>query len=107
MGRCPERLILSPDSQRSLDRAALTLAQARELASDRLVTIGCHCVTHQRLSLMTEEEARLEMEQGRQTLETWLDVEVRHLAYPYGRSDACGTREFALAKQVGFKTAVT
>jgi peptidoglycan/xylan/chitin deacetylase (PgdA/CDA1 family) len=95
------------DSQRSLDRAALTLAQARELASDPLVTIGCHCVTHQRLSLMTEAEARLEMEHGRQTLETWFDVEVRHLAYPYGRSDACGTREFALAKQAGFKTAVT
>jgi peptidoglycan/xylan/chitin deacetylase (PgdA/CDA1 family) len=95
------------DSQSNLDRMALTLAQARELASDPLVTIGCHCVTHQRLSLMTESEARLEMEQARQTLESWLDVEVQHLAYPFGRSDACGMREFALARQIGFKTAVT
>lgn len=95
------------DAQRNLDRDALTLAQARELASDRLVTIGSHCMTHERLSRMTEGEARREMEEGRRTLENWLSVDVRHLAYPFGRSDACGPREFALAKQAEFKTAVT
>ncbi len=95
------------DAQRNLDRDALTLAQARELASDRLVTIGCHCVRHERLSRMTEGEARREMEEGHRTLENWLSVEVRHLSYPFGRSDACGPREFALARQAGFKTAVT
>jgi peptidoglycan/xylan/chitin deacetylase (PgdA/CDA1 family) len=95
------------DPQANLDRLALTRAQARELASDQLVTIGCHTVTHPRLSQLSEGEARLEMEQGRSLLESWLGVEVRHFAYPFGRRDACGPREFALAQQVGFKTAVT
>lgn len=95
------------DPQRSLERDVLTVAQARDLASDPLVTIGTHTITHQRLSRLSEEEARLEMEEGRRTLERWLGVEVRHLSYPFGRSDACGPREYALAKQIGFKTAVT
>jgi peptidoglycan/xylan/chitin deacetylase (PgdA/CDA1 family) len=95
------------DAQRSLDRDALTAAQVRELAADPLVTIGCHGVRHERLSRMTAKEVCLEMEEGRRKLEDWLGVEVRHLAYPFGRSDACGPREFALAQQLGFKTAVT
>jgi peptidoglycan/xylan/chitin deacetylase (PgdA/CDA1 family) len=93
--------------ERSLDRDALTIAQLRVLASDSLVTVGAHCVNHGRLSQMTAEEARREMEVGRRILENWLDAKVDHLAYPFGRSDACGPREFALAKVIGFKTAVT
>ncbi len=30
-----------------------------------------------------------------------------HLAYPYGDKIAAGPREFALARSIGFKTAVT
>jgi peptidoglycan/xylan/chitin deacetylase (PgdA/CDA1 family) len=95
------------DAQRTLDRDALTIAQARELASDGLVTIGSHGVRHERLSRMTAKEVCFEMEEGRRKLEDCLGVEVRHLAYPFGRDDACGPREFALAQQLGFKTAVT
>jgi peptidoglycan/xylan/chitin deacetylase (PgdA/CDA1 family) len=95
------------DPERSLDRDALTVAQVRKLACDPLVTIGSHSVTHQRLSLMDEEAVRFEMEQGRRTLEDWSGRKVRHFAYPFGRSDACGPREFAIAKQSGFATAVT
>ena len=95
------------DWKRNFDRLALTLDQARELASDPLVTIGCHTVNHQRLSLMDEAAAYHEMDHGRRTLEDWMSVEVRHLAYPFGKGDACGPREFALAKRAGFKTAVT
>ena len=32
---------------------------------------------------------------------------MRHLAYPYGGPAACGAREFRLAAEVGFLTAVT
>ena len=32
---------------------------------------------------------------------------VRHFAYPYGKATDAGSREFALAKECGFETAVT
>jgi peptidoglycan/xylan/chitin deacetylase (PgdA/CDA1 family) len=32
---------------------------------------------------------------------------VSHLAYPYGDRNAAGEREFAMARESGFKTAVT
>ena len=91
----------------SLDRDALTPSQVREMASDPLVTIGSHSVTHERLSPMTEEAVRFEMQESRRKLENWSGTNIRHFAYPFGRSDACGAREFAIAKQSGFKTAVT
>jgi peptidoglycan/xylan/chitin deacetylase (PgdA/CDA1 family) len=95
------------DSERILDRDALTVSQVRELALDPLVTIGSHGVSHRRLSQMTDEDVGLDMKKGTEKLKTWSGVEVCHFAYPFGRADACGPREFAIAKQAGFKTALT
>ena len=95
------------DAERILDRDALTVSQARELALDPLVTIGSHGVSHRRLSQMTEEDVARDMKKGREKLKSWSEVDVGHFAYPFGRADACGPREFAIAKQIGFKTALT
>jgi peptidoglycan/xylan/chitin deacetylase (PgdA/CDA1 family) len=95
------------DVGRLIDRDAMTIAQARELASDALVTIGAHGVTHRRISQMSDEEAWFEIDHGRRQLEVWLGVRVRHLAFPFGGPGACGPREFALAKKAGYQTAVT
>lgn len=95
------------DARQLLDRDALTPSQLRALAADPLVTIGAHTVSHGRLSQMTDTAVRYELAQGRHRLEEWLGIEVRHLAYPFGRADACGAREFALAKEAGYQTAVT
>lgn len=90
-----------------LDRDALTTAQVMKMASDPLVTIGSHSMAHERLSLMAEEAVLFEMQESRRKLENWSDTQIRHFAYPFGRSDACGPREFAIAKQSVFRTAVT
>jgi peptidoglycan/xylan/chitin deacetylase (PgdA/CDA1 family) len=95
------------DVEARLNRDALTIAQVRELSHDRLVAIGAHGVSHRRLSHMSEQDVRLEMEQGRSTLQNWTQEEVQHFAYPFGNANACGLREFALAKDAGFKTALT
>jgi len=81
--------------------------ELRELASDRLVTIGGHTVTHLSLHDLEEDEAIAEIGNGRQRLEAQLDVGVSHFAYPYGASSNCGIREFALAARAGFVTGVT
>ncbi len=97
----------SIDPDRCLDREALSIDQLQELASDPLVTIGSHCVTHQRLSQMHQDEMWFELDESRRKLEVWLGLEIRHLAYSFGRSDACGIREFQAARKAGFDTAVT
>jgi len=79
-----------------------------ELAADPLVTIGAHTVNHNMLKKMTDESAvRAEMEMSRSVLEAALGKRPEHLAYPVGDPTSAGPREFRIAAELGFKTAVT
>jgi peptidoglycan/xylan/chitin deacetylase (PgdA/CDA1 family) len=95
------------DARAVLDRDAMTIDQAKDLAADPLVTIGAHCITHERLSHMADADSSREIRDGKQTLERWLGVDVRHLAYPFGGPSACGQREATFAAEAGYRTAVT
>jgi peptidoglycan/xylan/chitin deacetylase (PgdA/CDA1 family) len=77
------------------------------LARHPLVSIGGHTASHPALSSLDVLSARAEMADNRSYLEQLLQLPVRHFAYPYGNSRACGPRETHLAKEVGFSTAVT
>jgi peptidoglycan/xylan/chitin deacetylase (PgdA/CDA1 family) len=79
----------------------------RKLAADPLVTIGAHTVNHVMLGKSTEPDARAELNTSRDVIEAKLGGEVRHLAYPYGGRDLVGPREFRIASELGYKTAVT
>ncbi len=79
----------------------------RDLASDPLVTIGAHSLTHPMLAKHEDTVARKEMAESKGALETELGREVRHFAYPVGDPGSAGQREFALARACGFETAVT
>jgi peptidoglycan/xylan/chitin deacetylase (PgdA/CDA1 family) len=81
--------------------------ELKAFADDPLVTIGAHTITHPNLARQSEEMALNELKTSRARIEAALDRPVLHLAYPYGDRAAAGTREFALAKAAGFKTAVT
>ena len=79
-----------------------------QLAADPLVTIGAHTVNHVILKkLPTEAAVRAEMEMSRSVIEAALGVRPQHLAYPVGDKSSAGPREFRIAAQLGFKTAVT
>jgi peptidoglycan/xylan/chitin deacetylase (PgdA/CDA1 family) len=82
-------------------------AELRVLARHRLATVGAHTTSHGALSTLDDDLARHEMSDNRVYLERLLDRQVIHLAYPYGTPAACGPREFRLAADVGFCTAVT
>lgn len=82
-------------------------AELLELAADPLCTIGAHTMTHPRLATLPEPQARAEMADSRTTLEALLGRGVRHFAYPVGDPTSAGAREFALARELGFVTAVT
>jgi peptidoglycan/xylan/chitin deacetylase (PgdA/CDA1 family) len=77
------------------------------LAVDPLVTIGAHTVNHVMLAKVSEKAARSEMEMSRAVIEASLGIRPDHLAYPVGDPTSVGPREFRIAAELGFKTAVT
>jgi len=79
-----------------------------ELAADPLCTIGAHTVNHLMLRKVADDAAvRAEMEMSRAVLEAALGRRPEHLAYPVGDPTSAGPREFRIAAELGFKTAVT
>jgi peptidoglycan/xylan/chitin deacetylase (PgdA/CDA1 family) len=79
-----------------------------ELAADPLCTIGAHTVNHKMLMKVPDDAAvRAEMEMSHAVLEAALGTRPQHLAYPVGDPTSAGPREFRIASELGFKTAVT
>jgi peptidoglycan/xylan/chitin deacetylase (PgdA/CDA1 family) len=81
--------------------------ELRVLARHPLASIGGHTASHAALATLDVLSARAEMADNRNYLEKLLQLPVRHVAYPYGNSRACGPREEYFAKEAGFSTAVT
>ncbi|HTQ81984.1 MAG TPA: polysaccharide deacetylase family protein [Pseudolabrys sp.] len=78
------------------------------LADDPLCTIGAHTVNHLMLRKLADDSVvRAEMEMSRAVLEAALGRRPQHLAYPVGDPTSAGPREFRIAAELGFKTAVT
>jgi peptidoglycan/xylan/chitin deacetylase (PgdA/CDA1 family) len=77
------------------------------LARCELATIGAHSVTHARLAKLDRDAARREMADSRARIAAELQQEVRHFCYPVGDPTSAGPREFALARALGFSSAVT
>jgi peptidoglycan/xylan/chitin deacetylase (PgdA/CDA1 family) len=78
-----------------------------QLAADPLVTIGAHTVNHVMLAKTPERQARAEMAMSRSVIEASLALRPDHLSYPVGDATSAGPREFRIAAELGFKTAVT
>jgi peptidoglycan/xylan/chitin deacetylase (PgdA/CDA1 family) len=81
--------------------------ELKSFATDPLINIGAHSITHCNLAKQNEAVARQEMAQSRARIEDALQRPIVDFAYPYGDRIAAGPREFALATAAGFKTAVT
>lgn len=92
---------------RAMEALFLSWEQVSALGAHPLVTIGAHTVSHAPLKLLSLEEARWEMNESRSRIEARIAKPVRHLAYPYGFPSLVGAREYALARECGFATAVT
>jgi len=86
---------------------AITWEMLGELATDPLVEIGGHTITHARISSLSADEARREIAGCRERLEARLKKPIRHFAFPYGRAKDCGPRDFAIARESGFASAAT
>jgi peptidoglycan/xylan/chitin deacetylase (PgdA/CDA1 family) len=118
--------LLREGSEEELLRVALTLcAQARveprqlttslcldwrglaQLAAHELASIGAHSATHARLAKLDAAAAAREMADSRAAIARELGVDARHFCYPVGDPASAGKREFDLARDLGFASAVT
>lgn len=76
-------------------------------AADPLITIGAHTHRHPMLAKASEAVAREEMAFGAGRIESQLGIVPRHFSYPVGDPTSAGPREFAIAEELGFASAVT
>ncbi len=111
----PERLALlsdftaayGHDLHRQCRELIMDWQELRQFAGDPLCTIGAHTVHHYELAKLSLEQARSEMIQSVDIIEAQFGIRPAHFSYPLGGPLSCGPREFALAKELGFRTAVT
>ena len=115
--RGPEEILLSAISELTteagIDPAALVEREClpwetlRALSGAPGVTIGAHTLTHPMLAKHDAETARREIVGSKARLEAELGMPIHHFAYPVGDPGSAGPREFALAQEAGFVSAVT
>lgn len=86
---------------------AMTWNEVRRLTDDPLVTVGAHTVGHYAVARLDADRARKEIVEGTDRIEKMTGKRPEHFAYPYGNPSAAGPRDFKIAADLGFKTAVT
>jgi peptidoglycan/xylan/chitin deacetylase (PgdA/CDA1 family) len=85
----------------------MTWPEIRQLATDPLVSVGAHTRRHYALAKLGYAEARAEIEESVRRIERETAKPCRHFSFPYGDAESTGPREFAIARELGLKTAVT
>jgi peptidoglycan/xylan/chitin deacetylase (PgdA/CDA1 family) len=107
------RVVAALAAQHGVDSAAIVEALCMDwgeiaaLARHPLATIGAHTVSHRMLAKWPAGVAREEMRRSKAIIEEKLGLPVRHFAYPVGDPASAGLREFTLAREEGFASAVT
>ncbi|WP_255565025.1 polysaccharide deacetylase family protein [Methylovirgula sp. HY1] len=90
-----------------VDDLCLDWAGIESLGRHPLCTVGVHTLTHARLAKYGEAVVRHELAESRRVIEAHIGKPARHLAYPVGDPSSAGRREFKIAEELGFASAVT
>ena len=81
--------------------------ELRALAREPGVAIGAHTLSHPMLAKHDRDTAWREIAGSREAIAANLGQGPRHFAYPVGDPTSAGPRDFRLAAEAGFDTAVT
>jgi peptidoglycan/xylan/chitin deacetylase (PgdA/CDA1 family) len=95
------------DGAALVDDLCLDWAGIAALSRHPLATIGAHTIRHRMLAKWPREVARDEMARSAEEIQARIGKPVRHFAYPVGDPASAGLREFELARELGFASAVT
>jgi peptidoglycan/xylan/chitin deacetylase (PgdA/CDA1 family) len=85
----------------------MTWDQARALAATPGMAVGSHAHSHRTLARLSEDEQRAELNESRRVLEREVGREVVALAYPYGWPGAFDAATERLAREAGYRLALT
>ncbi|KMO44314.1 polysaccharide deacetylase [Methylobacterium tarhaniae] len=85
----------------------LSAGELRDLARDETVTLAAHTLSHPMLAKHDAATARREIVEARTRLGALLGRVPEHVSYPVGDPGSAGPREFALAREAGYRTGVT
>lgn len=86
-------------------RTSVTWEQLKEMASDPLVSIVSHSVTHPRdLRLLSDEDLQREVEESKRVLEKELETPINYFTYPEGKAD---DRVKEAVKKAGYRAALS
>lgn len=102
------------DGRLSMDRffgpghapRALSWTQVRELVAFGL-EVGSHSVTHRRLALLDEAQARAEAGLSKSRIEAMTSCAVRAFSYPFGDQRSLDEKTTAIVRQAGYEKAYT
>lgn len=83
----------------------MTEAELQELASSQYITIGGHTVTHSRLSVLSREKQREEIEGSVRCLEKIMHKKVTTFSYPFGGKADYNADSVAVVRDMNLKTA--
>lgn len=81
-------------------REAMTMEELQEIAESPYVTIGSHTVTHPILNNCTDAEAKFEINESKNILETYLSKNIKYFSYPNGDFS---NREIEYVKNAGYE----
>lgn len=78
----------------------MSIEELKEAADSENVEIGSHCITHSNLAQLSEDEARLELQESRKRLQSMLGKRIDSVSFPYG---SFTERELTLAREAGYR----
>lgn len=81
--------------------------ELKKLTKDELCTLGAHTIHHYAIARLSDKVCKLQLKQSADEIKKHTGKQPEHFAYPYGYPSAASTRDFKIAKELGFKTAVT
>jgi peptidoglycan/xylan/chitin deacetylase (PgdA/CDA1 family) len=81
--------------------------ELRSFATEPLCTIGAHTVHHYELAKLPAAQVETEIVQSAKVIEAQFGRRPAHLSYPIGGRRSAGEREYRMAADLGFRTAVT
>jgi len=93
--------------KKSDERLFMNWDEICDLSKSKLATIGAHTDTHPVLSHLDHQAAIKEIKLSRDVLQSRINREIRHFAYPFGEFRDISSRDAHIAKQIGFSSAVT
>lgn len=82
-------------------------AELANFVNEPLCTIGAHTVHHYELAKLSGTEARQEIMGSVEVLDAQFGIRPEHLSYPIGGKSSAGPREFEMATELDFASAVT